>query len=222
MHIPDGFLGGGIEAAMGVLSTGVLGYSLRKTYRRVDKEQVLALGATAAFVFSAQMVNFEVAMGTSGHFVGALFAAILFGPFLANILMTVLLVVQMAVFQDGGLLALGANVFNMGVAGIFGGYLVYGLMKELVGGRYGILVGAFAAGWVSVVLAAIFCALQLGLSGVFSLPALLGSMLSVHIKIGVAEGLLTLMLVGMVVRMQPAVVADADGSALLVEQGGGA
>ena len=220
MHIPDGFLGGGIEAAMGIISTGALGYSLKKTYRQVEKEQVAILGATAAFVFAAQMMNFEVARGTSGHFVGSVFAAILFGPFLANILMTVLLVVQMAVFQDGGLLTLGANLFNMGVIGTFGGYLVYGLLKELVGGRHGILVGAFAAGWFAVVLAAASCAVQLGLSGVSKLLALLGSMLSVHIKIGVAEGILTLLLVAVVMKLQPDSIADEKGIALQVKQGG--
>lgn len=209
MHIPDGFLAGGVESVTGAAAAVVLGYSHKKTYPTVESEQVVALGAVAAFVFAAQMVNFPIMPGTSGHFVGGLFAAVLFGPYLASILMAVLMVVQMAVFQDGGLLALGANIFNMGVVGTFGGYLVYAHLKKLVGGRCGVLAGAFAAGLLAVVLAASSCALQLGISGLSSLPELLGSMLAVHVKIGVAEGLLTMFLVAVVLRMQPDLLVDA-------------
>ncbi|MDH4321313.1 MAG: energy-coupling factor ABC transporter permease [Desulfobulbaceae bacterium] len=212
MHIPDGFLPGGMAAVTGAAAAVVLGYSHTKTFPRVESERVVALGAVAALIFAAQMVNFAITHGTSGHFVGGAFAAILFGPFLASILMAVLLVVQMAVFQDGGLLALGANIFNMGIVGTFGGYLIYVLLKKLVAGRYGLLIGAFAAGWFAVVLAATSCALQLGISGLSPVPDLLGSMLAVHVKIGVAEGILSLLLIAVVLQMQPDLLGDAQAA----------
>lgn len=210
MHIPDGFLTVGIETAMGVISAGTAVYSFKKVRGTVQKEQVPLIASVAAFIFAAQMINFEVAKGTSGHFLGVVFAAILFGPYVANILLTVLLAVQMALFQDGGLLALGANLFNMGVVGAFGGYLVHVFLKEMVGGFYGTMVGSFAAGWFAVVMAAVSCSVQLWMSGVSSLARLLGSMLSVHIKIGVAEGILTMVLVAMAMKLQSGPVAVDD------------
>ena len=117
MHIPDGFLSTEVALACAVPAAAAVGIGLRQANRTLDERRVPLLGVTAAFVFAAQMLNFPVAGGTSGHFLGAALAAILLGPWLACLALAVVLGVQAFVFADGGLTALGANVFNMGVAG---------------------------------------------------------------------------------------------------------
>src|SRR5215203_1585487 len=117
MHIPDGFLTPEVAAVCAVPAIGAVGYGLRRTSRELDERRVPLLGVTAAFIFAAQMLNFPVAGGTSGHFLGAALAAILLGPWLACLVMAVVLGVQSVVFADGGITALGANIFNMGVVG---------------------------------------------------------------------------------------------------------
>ena len=202
MHIPDGFLSHGVAMTTAGVAAGVAGYSVKRSLAMVNRDNAFLLGAAAALVFAGQMVNFPVARGTSGHFLGGVFLAILFGPSLATVLIAILLAVQMLLFQDGGLLALGANIFNMGGVATFIGYGAYCLVAGLVGGRNGVLVGAFVAGWFGVVLSAIACALELGISGLFPTLSLVGSMLSVHIKIGVAEGLITLVLAALLLHLQ--------------------
>src|SRR5919201_2616263 len=125
MHIPDGFLSPEVAAVCAVPAIGAVGYGLRRASRELDERRVPLLGVTAAFVFAAQMLNFPVAGGTSGHFLGAALAAILLGPWLASVVLSVVLVAQAFVFADGGITALGANILNMGV---IGGLAVGGLM----------------------------------------------------------------------------------------------
>ena len=125
MHIPDGFLSPEVAAACAVPAVAAVGYGLRRASRDLDERRVPLLGVTAAFVFAAQMLNFPVAGGTSGHFLGAALAAVLLGPWLAAVVLSVVLVVQSFVFADGGVTALGANVLNMGVIGAL---VVGGLM----------------------------------------------------------------------------------------------
>ncbi len=119
MHIPDGFLGRG-GRRRGVPAAGAVAFGLRGASREFDERRVPLLGVTAAFVFAAQMLNFPVAGGTSGHFLGAALAAVLLGPWLACLVMAVVLVTQAFLFADGGVTALGANVLNMGVVGALG------------------------------------------------------------------------------------------------------
>ena len=125
MHIPDGFLSNEVAIACAIPAVAAVGYGLRRAEVDLDDRRVPLLGVTAAFVFAAQMLNFPVAGGTSGHFLGAALAAVLLGPWLACLVLAVVLAVQAFVFADGGITALGANVFNMGV---IGGVVVGGLM----------------------------------------------------------------------------------------------
>ena len=125
MHIPDGFLTPEVALACAVPAAVCVGVGLRRANVDLDERRVPLLGVTAAFVFAAQMLNFPVAGGTSGHFLGAALAAILLGPWLACLVMAVVLGVQAFVFADGGITALGANILNMGVIGAL---LVGGLM----------------------------------------------------------------------------------------------
>src|SRR5688572_17499821 len=139
------------------------------------------MGVLAAFIFAAQMMNFPIAGGTSGHMLGGALTAILLGPWAAIIVMTAVVGIQALVFQDGGLAVLGANVFNMGIATAFTGYVVYKLIAAA--GRYSrpfILTATFIAAWVSVMVAALLTSLQLVMSDTSEMNVVLPAMMGVH------------------------------------------
>jgi cobalt/nickel transport system permease protein len=150
------------------------------------------MGVLAAFIFAAQMLNFTVAGGTSGHLIGGALAAILLGPWAAILTMTTVVGIQALVFQDGGLLVMGANILNMGVIAVLVAYGIYRGVMALAGGRrWGLFVGGFAAAWLSVVVAAVACAIQLAFSGNSPLGVALPAMAGVHVLIGIGEGAIT-------------------------------
>ncbi|RJO63012.1 MAG: cobalamin biosynthesis protein CbiM [Dehalococcoidia bacterium] len=192
MHIPDGFLNAGTMAGTAVVSAGGLANAVRIVGKNLGEKQVPLMGIMAAFVFAAQMLNFPVAGGTSGHFLGAALCAILLGPWAAVIILALVLIAQCFIFQDGGMLALGANIFNMGIIGGLGSYLLYRLGNKLMGDnlRSKMISGYFAA-WASVVLAATAASLELAISGASPLGVVLPAMLSVHVIIGLVEGAIT-------------------------------
>jgi cobalt/nickel transport system permease protein len=204
MHIPDGFLANEVAVACAIPAAGAVAYGLRRASVDLDERKVPLLGVTAAFVFAAQMLNFPVAGGTSGHFLGAALAAVLLGPWLACLVLAVVLGVQAFVFADGGITALGANVFSMGV---LGGVLVGGLMlaaRRVLPARRGALLSVTAVGaWLAVMVGAAGCALQLALSGTVPLGTVLPAMLGVHAIIGVGEAAITVAAVSAVHATRP-------------------
>ena len=162
MHIPDGFLDPGVAAATGVVAGGAVAIGLRRAEATFDERRAPLLGVTAAFVFAAQMLNFPVAGGTSGHFLGAALATILLGPWLACVVLAVVLLVQAFLFADGGVSALGANVLNMGVIGALGAGLVMGVaMRVLPRTRRAFLGSAAVAAWLAVVAGSVACSFEL-------------------------------------------------------------
>lgn len=192
MHIPDGFLNLTTIAATGVASAGGLGAAVKVAANRIGEKQVPLMGILAAFIFAAQMLNFPVAGGTSGHLIGAALCAILIGPWAGVIIMSAVLIAQSLIFQDGGLLALGANIFNMGIVAVFGAFLVYKLVTAVFGNdRRGQFTGAALAGWASVMLASFAAAAELAFSGASPFAVVTPAMLGVHALIGVGEGLIT-------------------------------
>ena len=192
MHIPDGFLNIATVATTYVVSAGGVGNAVRVANKKLGEKQVPLMGILAAFIFAAQMLNFPIAGGTSGHFVGAALAAILLGPWATVLIMSCVLIAQCLIFQDGGLLALGANIFNMGIVASFSGYYIYRLVTSLMGNsRRGTLVGGFAGAWGSVFLASIFCAIELAVSGASPFGIVLPAMAGFHALIGIGEGLIT-------------------------------
>jgi cobalt/nickel transport system permease protein len=207
MHIPDGFLSPEVAAACAVPAVGAIGYGLRRASRELDERRVPLLGVTAAFVFAAQMLNFPVAGGTSGHFLGAALAAILLGPWLAGVVLSVVLVAQAFVFADGGITALGANVLNMGVIGAL---LVGGVMvgaRRVLPNRRGVLLAVSGAGaWLAVMAGAAATAVELAISGTVPLATVLPAMLGVHMVIGVGEAVITVAAVSAVLTTRPDVV----------------
>jgi cobalt/nickel transport system permease protein len=178
------------------------------------------MGVMGAFIFAAQMMNFPVAGGTSGHLLGGALAAILLGPWAAILVMTAVVGLQALLFQDGGLAALGANVFNMGVLTAFVGYGVYVLLRPLERAwAPGRVVAAFAAAWVSVEVAAIATSFQLAISDTSPLDVALPAMVGVHALIGIGEGLITAAALSFLLAARPDLVSGAPRRPMRVEEG---
>ena len=133
LHIPDGFLSITVSLLAWVISIFMVGYALRIAGKGLDERQVPVMGILAAAIFAGQMINFAVAGGTSGHLMGSAIATILVGPWAAILIMTSVVSIQAIIFQDGGLLALGANIFNMAIVGVAVAYMAYRTVARLAG-----------------------------------------------------------------------------------------
>ena len=203
MHIPDGFLSTPVVAVTGIGAVGAVGVALRKASKELDERQVPLMGITGAFVFGAQMLNFPIIGGTSGHVLGGLLAAILVGPYAALIIMTVVLIVQALLFNDGGVLALGANIINMGVIGSWCCYWIYRWLRKLLMSEN---IAAAVSTWLSVVLGAVACSLELALSGAVPLRVVVPTMAAFHAVIGIGEALVTVAAVNFIKRAKPEIV----------------
>jgi cobalt/nickel transport system permease protein len=204
MHIPDGFLSVPVALALWLLSAIVISYALKRVNADLGERQAPLMGVLAAAIFAGQMLNFTVAGGTSGHLMGAALATILLGPWAAVLVMTTVVGVQALIFQDGGLLALGGNIFNMGIVGVAVSYFVYRSIQRLAGqARWGIFAGGFLAAWASIFVASLGVALQLSISGTspanLSIPAMGG----IHAIIGIGEGLITVGALALIVATRP-------------------
>jgi cobalt/nickel transport system permease protein len=213
VHIPDGFLDARTALAGGVVATVGVGVALAGLRRTLPPRRVPLVGLAAAFVFAAQMLNFPVAAGTSGHLIGGVLAAVLLGPGAAVVALTAVLVLQCLMFADGGVTALGANVFDMALVAPVAGYAAYRVLRRLAGGgpRGRLFATAFAA-WLSTVAAAVACAGQLALSGTVAWSAALPAMAGVHMLIGLGEAAITTMVVAAVAGARPELLEETAGS----------
>ena len=201
LHIPDGFLSLGIAIVCWVIAIAFVGLAVPRSASTLGERQVPLMGVMAAFIFAAQMINFPVAGGTSGHLLGGALAAMVLGPWAAILVMASVLGVQALLFQDGGLVALGANILNMGVLTALVGY---GLYRASAGLSDGIrLAVAGAAAWLSVMAAALATSLELWLSGTSGLEVVLPAMLGVHALIGVGEAVITVAALAFLMRVRP-------------------
>jgi cobalt/nickel transport system permease protein len=204
MHIPDGFLSPEVAAGTAIVAAGAVGVGLQRAGSRLDDRVVPLLGVTGAFVFAAQMLNFPVAGGTSGHFLGAALATVLLGPWLACLVLAVVLGTQSFVFADGGVSALGANIVNMGVAGaLVTGGLMLAARRVLPRRRGALLAVAGAGAWLSVVAGAVATSFCLALSGTIPLTTVLPAMLGVHVIIGAGEAAITVAAVSALMATRP-------------------
>ena len=211
MHLPDGFLDG--KTALLTAAAAGMGVSLalRSVKRALTPRQTPMLGLAAAFIFAAQMVNFPVLAGTSGHLLGGVLAAVLLGPAAGVVVMTCVLIVQCLMFNDGGLLSLGANVCNMGLLNVWGGYGVFRLLKGLARmepNRTTVFAAAFAA-WFGSVLASVACAGEIALSGTAPWGVTFPAMVGVHLFIGTGEALATALILSAILRTRPELVTGA-------------
>jgi cobalt/nickel transport system permease protein len=176
-----------------VVALSFVGYAVRVANRRVEDKHIPVMGVLAAAVFVAQMLNFPVLGGTSGHLVGAALVSIILGPWLAIVVMLTILLIQGLVFGDGGLTALGLNLINMAVVGAFVGWLGFkGLEKRDP------RIAVFVASWLSIVVGAALCAAELSLSfslsgGAYGITATIAvpSMIGYHVLIGIGEGIIS-------------------------------
>jgi cobalt/nickel transport system permease protein len=209
MHIPDGPVSGTINVATAAVSAASVGLALWRVRRSLDDRATPLLGVTAAFVFAAQMINFPILGGTSGHLLGGVLAAALLGPWAGLLVMTVVLVIQALAFGDGGVTALGSNVFNMGIIGTIVGY---GLFRAIRGvlphNRASFLAAISIASWMSVVLASAACSTELALSGTFAPAVVFPPMIGLHALIGVGEAMITSAAVSVVLLNRPDLLAD--------------
>jgi cobalt/nickel transport system permease protein len=201
LHIPDGFLSLPIALLCWVLAVVLLATAIRQTQSTLGERQIPLMGVMAAFIFAAQMINFPVAGGTSGHLLGGALAAIVLGPWAGMLVMASVIAVQGLLFQDGGLLVMGANILNMGLLTALIGY---GLYRGVTGQSRGVrLVVAGVAAWLSVMAAALATSLQLWLSGTSALRIVVPAMLGVHAAIGVGEALITVAALAFILRTRP-------------------
>jgi cobalt/nickel transport system permease protein len=192
MHIPDGFLSFQVSIFFWLFSILVVGYALKRVGADLGERQVPMMGVLAAAIFAGQMLNFAVAGGTSGHLIGAALATILLGPWAAMVILTCVISIQALIFQDGGLLVLGANIFNMAIVSVTISYMVFRTLHRLAGGRpWGIYASGFTAAWTSVEVAALGTALELATSGTSPANIAIPAMGGIHAAIGIGEGLIT-------------------------------
>ncbi len=204
MHIPDGFLSHGINGAAFAVSAAACAYGVKRVNRKFGEKEVPLMGVTASFIFAAQMINFPIAGGTSGHFLGAVFSSILLGPWAGLIIMTLVLIVQCLGFADGGLSALGSNIFNMGIIGALGGYAVFALIFHLFRKtQKAFFIASAVASWLSIVMGAAAAALELALSGTSPLMIVLPTMVGVHAMIGIGEGAITTTALSLILKTRP-------------------
>ena len=211
LHIPDGFIDLKTAAAAAVLAGVGIAIALRDVRRQLPPRRVPLIGLAAAFVFAAQMLNFPVAAGTSGHLIGAVLVCVLLGPAAAVIVMTTVLVLQCLMFADGGVTALGANVLNMGVIAPTVGYVVYSALRRIgPAGLRSVLLAAGFAAWCSTLAAALACAVQLAASGAAPWNLALPAMGGVHMLIGLGEAVITMLVVAVVARARPELIDGTD------------
>jgi len=220
MHIPDGFIDIPTSVAFAGLAAAGVAVSLKGARASLDEKTAPLAGLTATFIFAVQMLNFPVAAGTSGHLLGGALAAILVGPWVAMLALTVVLLMQGLLFADGGLSAIGLNVFNMSVIGVWVGYGVFLLAKKfLPKNKSSITVAAFVAGIISVPAAAAGFVLQYAIGGTatFSVSAVLAGMISTHFLIGIGEGVISALAVGAVMASRSDLVYGYRGEKATLE-----
>lgn len=212
MHAPDGFLEPGVAVVTALVSLGVLGICLRRSRTELADRQVPLAGLAAAFIFAAQMFNFPVAAGTTGHLLGGALAAILLGPYVGMIVVTVVVVIQALLFADGGITALGYNVLNMAVVPAFVGWTLFTLFRRILPRDAGGVVGATAlATGLSVVAAAVTFSIEwlFGATAPVPFDTVFAAMVGVHALIGIGEAVISALVVAAVLASRPDLVRGA-------------
>ena len=211
LHIPDGFLSLTVSLLCWGISAVLISIAVSRTNKSLGEKQVPLMGIMAAFIFAAQMINFPVAGGTSGHLLGGALAAIVLGPWAGMLVMTAVIAVQALLFQDGGLLVMGANILNMG---LLTSAIGYGLYRSVVNRTQTTkLVVAGITAWLSVMGGALATSLQLWLSGTSNLQTVVIAMLGVHAFIGIGETLITVAALAYILRTRPDILEEGADTA---------
>jgi len=211
LHIPDGFLSFTVSIICWALTALTLSLAISRSNKSLGERQIPLMGVMAAFIFAAQMINFPVAGGTSGHLLGGALAAMTLGPWAGMLVMTAVIAVQALLFQDGGLLVMGANILNMGLITVAIGYGLY--RGAPARNRTLKLTVAGIAAWLSVMAGALFTSLQLWLSGTSQLQIVIPAMLGVHALIGLGEALITVAALTIILQTRPDLLGQNSASA---------
>ncbi|HSM70519.1 MAG TPA: energy-coupling factor ABC transporter permease, partial [Anaerolineales bacterium] len=211
LHIPENFLSLAVSLVCWLIAASVQSVAISRTNKSLGEKQVPLMGVMAAFIFAAQMINFPVIGGTSGHLLGGVLAAIMLGPWAGMLVMTAVIAVQALLFQDGGLLVMGANIMNMGLVTVAIGY---GLYRGVSGGNRTLKLSvAGVAAWLSVMAGALFTSLELWLSGYAKLQIVIPAMLSIHALIGIGEALITVAALTFILQSRPDLLGEKSESA---------
>lgn len=209
MHIPDGFIDLPTSAAFGAIAAAGIALSLKGARESLDEKSAPLAGLTATFIFAVQMLNFPVAAGTSGHLLGGALAAILVGPYVATLALSVVLIMQAFLFADGGLSALGLSIFNMSLLGVWVGYGAFVLVRKILPKqKSNVPVAAAIGAFISVPVAAIGFVAQYAIGGTatYSVSTVLAGMVGTHLLIGIGEAIITTLAVGAVIASRPDLV----------------
>ncbi len=211
MHIPDNFLSITVSLICWTITAITLSVAISRTNKSLGEKQVPLMGVMAAFIFAAQMINFPVLGGTSGHLLGGVLAAITLGPWAGMLVMTAVIAVQGLLFQDGGLIVMGANILNMGILTCAVGY---GLYRSVLGRNRTVKLAVIGlAAWLSVMAGALSTALQIWLSGNAQVQVIVPAMLFVHAFIGLGEALITVAAIVFIMRTRPDLLGEESESA---------
>jgi cobalt/nickel transport system permease protein len=203
MHIPDGFLTNRIAVSLDVISGVNILYAARRAKVDFSGRMVPIMGVLAAFVFAAQMLNFPILGGTSGHLIGGCLLAILLGPMAGSLTMTTVVIAQALFLQDGGLVAMGANIFNISAVTCFSGYAIFKLLGGSAAGGKRLVFAGFLSAWFSLIISAACCAFEMALSGAIPLRIGLTTMVGYHAVVGVVEGMLTAGVLSFLSKVRP-------------------
>jgi len=212
MHIPDGFVDLKTVITTSVISAGGLGASIYKVKKIFKSRTIVIMGVLAALIFALQMINFSIPGGTSGHLLGGALSSIVAGPFGGSIIISVVLIVQALIFNDGGVTALGANIFNMSLIGVFSSYLIYYLIRKISKSKINFYIAVAVASWLSVVIASFFAALELGISGTYAMGITLKAMVLVHMVIGIGEAIITTAIIAFIDKVRPDLILTSERS----------
>ena len=213
MHIPDGFIDIKTSAAFSAAAAIAVGGAVKGARNQLSEQSAPLAGLTAVFIFAVQMLNFPVAAGTSGHLLGAALAMVLVGPYAATLALSVVLIIQAFLFADGGLTALGLNIFNMGVVGVWASFGMFLILKKLLPKtKSSIVAASFIAALLSVPAAAAGFVVQyaIGANATFSVSAVLGAMIGTHVFIGIGEAIITALTVSAVLASRSDLVFGWD------------
>lgn len=216
LHIPDGFLNLPVIVITWVIAIALIALALSRSQAEYQEKAVPLMGVCAAFIFAAQMINFPIPGGTSGHLLGGTLAGALLGPWAGSLVMVAVFIVQAVLFQDGGLTVLGANIFNMGLVGTFAGYYLYKAIRFAIGRNKlsGMVIGAAVAAWTSVMVGSLLCAIQLAISGTVLLTVALAAMATWHVIIGIGEAVITVIALTFIWRTRPDMFYDPPRKAV--------
>jgi cobalt/nickel transport system permease protein len=220
MHIPDGFIDIPTSTAFAAIAAVGVGASLKGAAKSLDEKTAPLAGLTATFIFAVQMINFPVAAGTSGHLFGSVLAAVLVGPYVATLALSVVLLLQALLFADGGLTAAGLNLFNLSLVGVWVGYGVFLLVKKILPkNKPSITTAAAIAAFISVPAAVVGFVLQyaIGANSTFSVTAVFTGMMGAHVLIGIGEAVITAFSVTAVMASRPDLVYGYRGTKAQLE-----